>query len=233
MRWGVSLENLEELQEILEYKFKNINLLKTALTHTSYAHEAGKNIKHNERLEFLGDTILNLTITDKIYKHTPEISEGNMSKIRATIICEECLFEAALSLNYDKFIMLGKGEEKFGGNKKPSILSDAFEAVIAAIYLDSDFETAKKFILKVLSDKTDKAISVVGQKDYKTRLQEVIQSKSDDKIIYKIVNEKGPDHQKEYEIEVYLGSKAIGRGKGSNKKEAEQHAAKVALEKSY
>lgn len=223
------MDNLDRLQEILEYRFNDINLLKIALTHTSYAHEAGKNVKHNERLEFLGDTILNLAITDKIYKHYPEISEGNMSKIRATIICEECLFEAALRLKYDEFIMLGKGEEKFGGNKKPSILSDAFEAVIAAIYLDSDFETAKKFILKVLSEKTDKAIGQVGQKDYKTRLQEVIQSKSDEKIIYKIIGETGPDHKKEYEIEVYLGTKAIGKGKGNNKKEAEQNAAKSAL----
>ena len=133
------MENLDELQEILNYRFKDVNLLKTSLTHSSYAHEAGKYTKYNERMEFLGDTILNLAITDRIYNYKPEISEGNMSKIRATIICEECLYEASLKLKYDKFIMLGKGEEKLGGNKKPSILSDAFEAVIAAIYLDSYF----------------------------------------------------------------------------------------------
>lgn len=225
------MEKFEEIQEILQYKFNNINLLKVALTHTSYAHEAGNGVKHNERLEFLGDTILNLTISDRIYRHMPEISEGNMSKIRATIICEECLFEAALKLKYDEFIMLGKGEEKLGGNKKPSILSDAFEAVIAAIYLDSDFETARDFVINVLGEKTDKAIGLVGQKDYKTKLQEVIQSKSDEKISYKVISESGPDHCKVYEVEVYLGEKVLGVGKGSSKKEAEQHAANQALKK--
>ena len=223
--------NFEKLQEILEYRFKNINLLKIALTHTSFAHEAGNSVKHNERMEFLGDTILNLSITDRIYNHIPEISEGNMSKIRATIICEECLFEAAIKLHYDEFIMLGKGEEKLGGNKKPSILSDAFEAVIAAIYLDSDFETAKDFVIRCLGEKTDKAIGAVGQKDYKTKLQEILQSKSNEKITYKVISEKGPDHRKEYEVEVYLGNKVLGVGKGSSKKEAEQNAANTALKK--
>ena len=231
MKWGVVLEGLKRLQDILGYSFKNINLLKIALTHTSYAHEAGNRIKHNERMEFLGDTILNLAITDRIYNHKPEISEGNMSKIRATIICEECLFEAAIRLKYDEFIMLGKGEEKLGGSKKPSILSDAFEAVIAAIYLDSNFETAKDFIIRVLGEKTDEAIGHVGQKDYKTRLQEVLQSKSNEKISYKVIHENGPDHMKEYEVEVYLGNKVLGLGKGSSKKDAEQNAAKEALKK--
>lgn len=225
------MENFEKLQDILEYKFNNIKLLKIALTHSSYAHEAGNGTRYNERMEFLGDTILNLAISERIYLHNPEISEGNMSKIRATIICEECLFEAALKLKYDEFIMLGKGEEKFGGNKKPSILADAFEAVIAAIYLDSNFETAKNFIIKVLGERTDRSIGLVGQKDYKTRLQEVLQSKSNEKITYKVISEKGPDHSKNYEVEVYLGSKSLGIGKGHSKKEAEQNAANEALKK--
>lgn len=220
-----------KLQDILGYKFNNINLLKTALTHTSFAHEAGNGTRHNERLEFLGDTVLNLAITERIYLHIPEISEGNMSKIRATIICEDCLFEAALKYKYDEFIMLGKGEEKFGGNKKPSILSDAFEAVIAAIYLDSNFENAKEFIFRALGEKTDKAIGLVGEKDHKTKLQEVLQSKSDEKISYKTIAENGPAHKKEYEVEVYLGNKVLGKGKGNNKKEAEQNAANDALTK--
>ena len=225
------MENFEEIGNIIGYKFKNIDLIKTALTHTSFAHEAGNNVKHNERLEFLGDTVLNLAVTDRIYKHSPEISEGNMSKIRSTVICEDCLYEAAIKLHYDRFIRLGKGEEKLGGNKKPSILSDAFEAVVAAMYLDSDFETAKNFVLKVLGGKADEAIGLLGQKDHKTKLQEILQSKSNEKITYRVISEKGPDHKKEYEVEVSLGEKVLGTGKGFSKKEAEQNAANEALKK--
>lgn len=225
------MKNFEELQSIINYEFKNIDLLKTALTHTSFAHEAGSNVKNNERLEFLGDAVLNLSITDRIYKHKPDISEGNMSKIRATVVCEDCLYEAAIKLHYDEFIMLGKGEEKLGGNKKPSILSDAFEAVVAAMYLDSGFETAKKFVLDVLGEKADNAIGLLGQKDHKSKLQEVLQSKSSEKITYNVIGEKGPDHKKEYEVEVKLGEKVLGTGKGFSKKEAEQNAANEALKK--
>ncbi len=225
------MERLDEIQDILNYKFKDINLIKTAFTHTSFAHEAGKNVKNNERLEFLGDAVLNLAITDSIYKHKPEISEGNMSKIRATVVCEDSLYEAAIKLHYDRFIMLGKGEEKLGGNKKPSILSDAFEAVVAAMYLDSDFETAKNFVLDVLGNKLEQEIGLLGQKDHKTKLQEVLQSKSSEKITYSVIGAKGPDHKKEYEVEVKLGEKILGTGKGFSKKEAEQNAANEALKK--
>lgn len=225
------MDRLDEIQDILNYKFKDTNLIKTAFTHTSFAHEAGKNVKNNERLEFLGDAVLNLAITDSIYKHKPEISEGNMSKIRATVVCEDSLYEAAIKLHYDRFIMLGKGEEKLGGNKKPSILSDAFEAVVAAMYLDSDFETAKNFVLNVLGNKLEQEIGLLGQKDHKTKLQEVLQSKSSEKITYNVIGAKGPDHKKEYEVEVKLGEKVLGTGKGFSKKEAEQNAANEALKK--
>ena len=222
------MNDLEELQNNLQYKFNNLNLLENALTHTSYSHEHN-NIKSNERLEFLGDTILNLVISEKIYMHVPEISEGNMSKIRATIICEDALYETALKLNYDKFIMLGVGEEKLGGRKKPSILADAFEAVLAAIYLDSDFNTAKEFVLRNLSEFSEEAIGQLGQKDHKTKLQEILQKDSSEKISYEIIDEKGPDHKKEYVAVVKLGNKVLGQGEGNSKKEAEQKAADVAL----
>ena len=222
------MNDLEKLQNNLQYKFNNLSLLENALTHTSYSHEHN-NVKSNERLEFLGDTILNLVISEKIYMHVPEISEGNMSKIRATIICEDALYETALKLNYDKFIMLGVGEEKLGGRKKPSILADAFEAVLAAIYLDSDFNTAKEFVLRNLSDFSEEAIGKLGQKDHKTKLQEILQKDSSEKISYEIIDEKGPDHKKEYVAIVKLGDKVLGQGEGNSKKEAEQKAADVAL----
>lgn len=225
------MKELKKLQTLLKYEFNNIELLNTALTHTSYAHETSERLRDNERLEFLGDTILNLAISEYIYNHKPEINEGNMSKIRATVICEDCLFEAALKLKYDEFIMLGKGEEKLGGNKKPSILSDAFEAVIAAIYLDSDFETAKNFVVCNLAERTNAEIKKVGQKDHKTKLQEVLQSKSNEKIVYEVIDESGPDHDKNYIVEVSFGKEVLGQGRGTSKKEAEQNAAGEALKK--
>ena len=223
------MNNLDELQEILGYKFKNINFLENALCHTSYAHENFNKIKSNERLEFLGDTVLNLIISERIYNNKNEINEGNMSKIRATVICEECLYEAALRLQYDKFILLGNGEEKLGGRGKASILSDAFEAVLAAIYLDGGFEVSQGFINRVLGEVTDNAVYKLGEKDHKTKLQEVIQSVSNEKISYEIIGETGPDHQKSYVAVVKLGSKILGKGTGSSKKEAEQNAADEAL----
>jgi len=224
------MNNLDELQEILGYKFKNIKFLENALCHTSYAHENFNKIKSNERLEFLGDTVLNLIISERIYNNKNEINEGNMSKIRATIICEECLYEAALRLQYDKFILLGNGEEKLGGRGKASILSDAFEAVLAAMYLDGGFEISKKFINRVLGEVTDKAVYKLGEKDHKTKLQEVIQSReNNEKIFYEIIDETGPDHQKKYVAVVKLGNKVLGQGMGSSKKEAEQNAADEAL----
>jgi len=225
------MDKLKELQNNLQYHFKDIELLKTALSHTSYAHENSKYSKSNERLEFLGDTVLNLVISEKIYMYKPEISEGNMSKIRSTVICEDALYDAALRLGYNNFIMLGIGEEKLGGRNKPSILADAFEAVIAAIYLDSDFNTAKQFILRNLGEVTEDAVGKLGEKDHKTKLQEILQKDNSEKISYEIIEEKGPAHKREYVAIVKVGSKVLGQGNGKSKKEAEQNAANVALEK--
>jgi len=225
------MDKLDELQNNLQYKFKDINLLKTALSHTSYAHEKSSNTRSNERLEFLGDTVLNLVISEKIYTYKPEISEGNMSKIRSTIICEDSLYDAALKLQYNKFIMVGIGEERLGGRNKPSILADAFEAVIAAIYLDSNFETAKEFVLRNLGHVTEDAVGKLGEKDHKTKLQEILQKDNTEKISYEIIEENGPAHNREYVAIVKLGNKILGQGNGKSKKEAEQNAAKIALEK--
>lgn len=223
------MNNLEDLENILQYKFKDIRLLKTALCHTSYAHENFGKIESYERLEFLGDTVLNLAISERIYMNNTKINEGNMSKIRATVICEDTLYEAALKLNYDKFILLGNGEEKLGGRNKPSILSDVFEAVLAAIYLDSNFNIVRDFINRVLGKVADEAVLKLGEKDHKTKLQEVLQGKTSEKISYEIIKESGPAHKREYVSIVKLGNKILGQGNGTSKKEAEQNAADEAL----
>ena len=223
------MKDLKALEKYLGYQFKNKKLLENALMHTSYAHENGKKVKSNERLEFLGDSVLSLAISQRIYSYQPEITEGNMSKIRAAIVCEEALYEAALRLHYDEFVLLGKGEEKLGGNKKPSILADAFEAVLAAIFLDSDFQTAQAFVMRNLEEKMAKEIQSAGEKDHKTKLQELLQGRGVERIIYEIVAETGPDHKKEYEAIVRVKDNILGRGKGNNKKEAEQSAACEAL----
>jgi len=223
--------NLLELENMINYKFSNIALLKNALIHTSYAHEANiQSVKSNERLEFLGDTILNMIVSEYIFSMNPEISEGNMTKIRAEIICEDSLYEAALKIGYGEYILLGNGEFKNGGNKRPSILSDAFEAITAAIYLDSNLAEAKKFVLSALTNKIDSVVKNIGNKDHKTKLQEILQMRSNGKICYEIIKEEGPEHSKQYTSVVKFNDKVLGKGIGKNKKEAEQNAAGAALE---
>lgn len=224
--------NLSELESILNYKFSNIDLLKNALIHTSYAHESNMSmLKSNERLEFLGDTILNMLVSEYIFNIKPEITEGNMTKIRAEIICEECLYEAAIKIGYGEYILLGNGEIKNGGNKRPSILSDAFEAITAAIYLDSDLSKARIFVLTALKDKIDSVIKNIGDKDHKTKLQEILQMNANGKISYEIIKESGPEHDKEYTSVIKFDNKILGKGVGKSKKEAEQNAAGAALKR--
>lgn len=221
--------NLTNLEQKINYTFKNKELLQTAITHKSYSHEF--NVENNERLEFLGDTILNMTVTEYIFLKSQKISEGNMTKIRSEIICEDCLYQAAVKIGYGEDLLLGCGEKKTGGHNKPSILSDAFEAISAAIFLDSGIEEAKKFILTNLTEYIEKSIQKIGQKDHKTRLQEILQAHGTVKIEYETIKESGPEHSKVYEVVVKFEDKVIGQGTGKNKKEAEQEAAKAAIEK--
>ena len=222
------MERINELEEKLKYTFKNKELIKQALIHKSYAHEY--NVENNERLEFLGDTILNMTVTEYLFLNPKKISEGNMTKIRSEIICEDCLYEAACRIGYGEHLLLGCGEEKTGGHNKSSILSDAFEAITAAIYLDGGIENAKKYILDNLQDDIEKAISKIGRKDSKTALQEILQEKGTVKIDYVVVKESGPEHSKTYEVVVKAHNKILGQGKGKSIKEAEQEAARQAIE---
>lgn len=216
------------LQERIGYKFKNTELLKRALTHTSYANETGGDHNlSNERLEFLGDSVLGVITAEDFFMNYRNLPEGELTKLRAATVCEKALCEYAKDIDLGSFILLGRGEIVTGGSERPSILADAFEALIAAIYLDGGMDAAKGFVLKYI-EKAAKEHR--GFKDYKTMLQEVVQKNPREIVEYVLVKETGPDHDKRFEVEVHLNSNVIGRGIGTSKKKAEQAAAKEALE---
>ena len=219
--------NLENLEENIGYHFKNKELLKNALTHTSYAYE--HHVASNEKLEFLGDSILEFVSSEFMYNKYTNLKEGEMTKVRATVVCEESLYKIAKLHNFSDFLLLGKSEVMTGGNKRPAILADSVEAVIAAIFIDGGLEEAKRFIIKNLDKEIDIATKNVGKKDYKTVLQEELQKNGDLKIEYTIIKETGPDHDKRFEAEVSLNGKVLATGKGKSKKEAEMQAAKKAM----
>ena len=219
---------LETIEENIGYKFKKKQLLENALTHTSYAYE--HNVKSNEKLEFLGDSILEYVSSEYIYQNYKELKEGEMTKVRATVVCEKSLHKIAQKHNFSEFLKLGKSEIQTGGNKKPAIMADSVEAVIAAIYLDGGIEPAKKFIIENLKEEIEIATKNVGIKDYKTVLQEKLQEHGEVKIEYKIIKETGPDHDKRFEAEVELNGERLATGIGKSKKEAQMQAAKKALE---
>lgn len=219
---------MDGLEQKLGYKFNNINLLKNALTHSSYANEVRNGFSSNERLEFLGDSVLSIVVSDYIYKHYPNMPEGELTKLRASLVCEKSLCAFSRELELGSYLMLGKGEDKGGGRERDSILADAFEAVLAAIYLDGGMEPARRhvmnFVLRELKHTDDGVF-----KDYKTALQEIIQRNPEESVTYILIDESGPDHDKSFTVEVRLNSNVIGKGTGKNKKRAEQMAAKEAL----
>ena len=218
------------LEERLGYSFRNRALLETALTHSSYANEnRASGIVCNERLEFLGDSVLGVTVADFLYRHFPDMPEGRMTRLRAELVCEHSLHRVALELHLGDYLRLGKGEEHNGGRKRASILSDAVEAVIAAMYLDAGMETAAGFIHRCLLDDV-RAIETPTFTDYKTSLQELVQRHSGQVLSYELVGEEGPDRAKTFRVQVCLNGDPIGRGIGRTKKEAEQAAAANALE---
>lgn len=218
------------LEERLGYSFRNRALLETALTHSSYANEnRASGIVCNERLEFLGDSVLGVTVADFLYRHFPDMPEGRMTRLRAELVCEQSLHRVALELHLGDYLRLGKGEEHNGGRGRASILSDAVEAVIAAMYLDAGMETAAGFIHRCLLDDV-RAIETPTFTDYKTSLQELVQRHSGQVLSYELVGEEGPDHAKTFRVQVCLNGEPLGRGTGRTKKEAEQTAAANALE---
>jgi ribonuclease-3 len=218
------------LQEKLHYTFKNPALLETALSHSSYANENKSVGESNERLEFLGDSVLGMTVAEFLFINYPELPEGRMTKLRAELVCETSLYAVAQEIDLGRCIHLGRGEERTGGRRRPSILADCVEAIIAAMYLDGGIEVAKGFIYEhILSDVGTEMQKHVS--DYKTALQELIQKKGDRIIEYHIISESGPDHCKTFTAEVCVNNEQIGLGTGRTKKEAEQSAAGAALER--
>lgn len=222
-------ESIRAFEEKIGYEFKDKTYIQTALTHSSFANEH-KEFNYNERLEFLGDSVLGLVVSDYLFRARNDLPEGKLTRLRANVVCEESLSVVARKINLGDHLFLGKGEKTSGGSDRDSILADATEAVIAAIYLDGGFDQAKDFILSNLRDTIAKNIDGNIFRDYKTILQEIIQG-NNGKISYKLVGESGPDHNKEFEMQVKCGQDTIGIGKGKNKKEAEKEAARDALVK--
>lgn len=223
-----AIYNISRFEDTIKYTFENKSYILEALTHSSYSNE-NKDYKFNERLEFLGDSVLSIVISDYLFKKEKNLPEGELTKLRANIVCEESLSEVAAQINLGEFLLLGKGEEATGGRERISILADALEAVIAAIYLDGGLEEAKRFIFEYMEQIIENSIKGKIFRDYKTYLQEILQSKGEQNIWYKLIEEKGPDHNKRFVMEVGINDVVLGVGEGKSKKDAEQLAAKSAL----
>lgn len=227
-------QDTAELEEKLGYRFKNKALLVTALSHSSYSNELkarGVQIKCNERLEFLGDSVLSIVTSEYLFENFPLLPEGELTKIRAAVVCEKALHKYSQKLSLGVHLLLGHGEEHTNGRSRPSILADAFEAVLAAIYLDSDsdLETVRAYLLPFICEEIEDVVSRASSTDNKTKLQQIVQMAEGEVLEYVLVGESGPDHDKTFEVEARLNSNVIGRGKGHSKREAEQLAAKEAL----
>ena len=220
---------IKELETAIGYRFQNISFLQNALAHSSYANERWHNsLMSNERLEFLGDSILGMVVADHLYRSFPNRPEGELTRMRADMVCERALAKVANQISLGDHILLGKGEEQGGGRSRDSILADAVESIIAACYLDGGMDAAKRFVERfVLSDVP---VAKLHNVDYKTALQELVQQKKNQIIQYTLVGESGPDHDKQFQVELSLNGEVIGSGTGTSKKRAEQEAAKAAIE---
>lgn len=217
------------LEEKLGYKFSDKKLLETALTHKSCSIK-GSNIKNNERLEFLGDSILGYSTAEYLYRRYKNLAEGELTKIRSIVVCEKSLFKVAKRIGLGQYIKLGKGEEQTDGRNRPSILSDAMEAVFAAVYLDSNIETARKVIINLIEPEIVEAVVARDYRDFKTLLQELTQKGGGAAPEYELISESGPDHNKTFTVKVSVAGKKLAEGTGSSKKEAEKMAARKAIE---
>jgi len=221
---------IKDLEAAIGYRFKNISLLQNALTHSSYANERWHNsLLSNERLEFLGDSILGMTVAEYLYRNFPDRPEGELTRMRADMVCEKALAKVAARIGLGRHLMLGNGEEQSGGRSRDSILADAVESVIAAAFLDGGMDAARQFIDRFVL--VEIPVQKLHNADYKTALQELVQQKKNQVLSYVLTGESGPDHDKHFEVEVKLNGTAIGTGSGSSKKRAEQDAARCALEK--
>ena len=219
---------MTDLEKKLDYHFRDLALLKTALTHSSFANEnRASGAVCNERLEFLGDSVLGVMVAERLYRQCSEMPEGDMTRLRAELVCENSLHETALRLGLGEDLRLGRGEEHTGGRTRRSILADAVEAVLAAIYLDGGFEQARRFVDRFVLSRMGAEETAVG--DFKTRLQELVQQHSGQVLTYPLLSEEGPDHNKTFTVQVALNGEVLGVGRGRTKKQAEQAAARQAL----
>ena len=223
---------IKDLETAIGYRFRNIQLLQNALTHSSYANERWHNsLLSNERLEFLGDSILGMLVAEYLYRNFPDRPEGELTRMRADMVCEQTLAAAANKIGIGEHLMLGHGEERLGGRNRNSILADAMESVIAACFLDGGIQAALKVVQQFIL--VEVPVTKLHNVDYKTQLQELVQQKKNQVLSYALVGESGPDHDKQFEVEVSLNGKVVGSGSGSSKKRAEQSAAASALEKLF
>ena len=218
---------MNTLEEKLGYTFQNRALLENALTHSSCANESRGKLSSNERLEFLGDSILGMVVADHLYRNHPDLPEGELTRTRAALVCEDSLVEVAKELGLGDYLRLGKGEEAGGGRQRPSIRADAVEAVLAAIYLDGGIGSARKIIQKYILSR--EVAGLTKPRDYKTALQELVQRENGQVLRYRLIGEEGPDHNKRFFVAVDLNGNCVGSGTGRSKKEAEQMAAKAAI----
>jgi ribonuclease III len=222
---------LVSLQDRTKYKFLDLKLLNKALTHKSYANEKSENLKHNERLEFLGDSVLDILVSEYLVREFSDFAEGALSKIRAAVVNETCLAKLAQKIDLGSYLLLGRGEDLSGGRQKPSILADAFEALAGAVFRDGGLSAASKIFLPLLIEEVEKTAESWSFRDFKSDLQEYTQNKLSCIPSYKVVREIGPDHAKEFEVAVIIKNEERGKGLGRSKKEAEQAAAKIAMGK--
>ena len=223
---------IKDLEAAIGYRFQNIQLLQNALTHSSYANERWHNsLLSNERLEFLGDSVLGMLVAEYLYRSFPDRPEGELTRMRADMVCETTLAAAANRIGLGEHLLLGHGEERFGGRQRNSILADAMESVIAASFLDGGIDAALKIVQQFIL--VDVPVTRLHNTDYKTALQELVQQKKNQVLAYTLIGESGPDHDKRFEVEVKLNGKVVGVGSGSSKKRAEQDAARAAVEALY
>ena len=222
---------LDILQKNIRIKFKNKILLKRALTHRSYVNESGKEVRDNERLEYLGDSVLALIVNEYLFRHYESYREGSLAKIKSAVVSEVTLAKVAKELDLGAFIQMGKGEEQSGGRERSSILSNTLEAVIGAVYLDSGLKASRKFVLGLFKKDIERIDNLTYLRDPKTTLQEYVQKKYKDRPLYKVIDEKGPDHKKEFTVSLIIDGKEIITAIGSSKRKAEMNAAKIFLKK--
>ena len=226
------IDTIQGLESRLGYTFKDKQLLVKALSHSSFANELkskGVAAEYNERLEFFGDSILSLTVSEHLYTSYPDLPEGELSKVRAGTVCEKALAKFARDITLGKYLFLGHGEELTHGRERPSILADAFEAVLAAMYIDGGLDPVTRFVLPFAKKEIEQIISAGNTKDYKSTLQQFVQQEKGDLLEYKLISESGPAHDRVFETEALLNGNVIGKGNGKSKRESEQNAAHAAL----